>query len=608
MDSAGGPIWKHGTQVASTAAGARYGIAPGATLVPGAITLGEASELDEGAANLVGDFMAGALYGTGPFGAMTDARRRVLDATYAEAIRDGQKNADIVNQSYGIGSFSNWELHSQHRGAADFYDALDARLPRISEALRQTGVSANEKTFYVTAAGNERDWDDRSLPQPGAAMALFYPQLRGLAFAAAALGGDGRIAAYSNRCGERNRYTGEFAWDEARDGRHYCLAAPGTVNVVNPDGNTVTVSGTSFAAPIVSGGLALLMEHFRGQMAPREIGLRMVNTADDSGVYADMETYGAGVLDLEAALSPVGQTSTGLPGAEAPTASTSISLPSAYGDVSARLGLAEIATFDEWNAPFWTPLGSFVGTTDGRPIRLSDLAGGPTSSSRSDPLHWRGLAWVPGEYAGLGDWSFAFAADPEGELHAGGFAYASMEGRLYTGLVFEQGSVMGGRGEGAFEGEALHGLVFGTYRRDWRPSEGVRLEASATLAGGGTEGDHGMLREARALYSAAKLTLSHEDEDRTNRVSLEQPLRAEAGTLSFRIPSGREPVGGEWLYSDVDVGVEPSARAVALAFGHERDLGERAKLGLEWRSTFDAGHVSGEARNEVGAVLRVRFQ
>ena len=183
-----------------------------------------------------------------------------------------------------------------------------------------------------------------------------------------------------------------------------------------------------------------------------------------------------------------------------------------------------------------------------------------------------------------------------------------MEGRLYTGLVFEQGSVMGGRGEGAFEGEALHGLVFGTYRRDWRPSEGVRLEASATLAGGGTEGDHGMLREARALYSAAKLTLSHEDEGRTSRVSLEQPLRAEAGTLSFRIPSGREPVGGEWLYSDVDVGVEPSARAVALAFGHERDLGERAKLGLEWRSTFDAGHVSGETRNEVGAVLRVRFR
>ena len=66
------------------------------------------------------------------------------------------------------------------------------------------------------------------------------------------------------------------------------------------------VPGTSFAAPIVSGALAPMMEHFRGTRCNTAIVRRILDTADRSGVYSQSEIYGAGHLDLEAAHSPVG--------------------------------------------------------------------------------------------------------------------------------------------------------------------------------------------------------------------------------------------------------------------------------------------------------------
>ena len=299
-----------------------------------------------------------------------------MDRTFAYLVTDQDYGADIVNQSYGYFSWSNYHLWQQYRTQEDFWNRVDERLPRTSRAIRQDDLAEKDKILFVVSAGNDSTAHDiRTLPQPGAAMALFYPELRGLAFAVAALGTDGRIAGYSNRCGSRDRYReGRFVWDPTKHGRHYCLSAPGTVNAVAPDGKVVSVPGTSFAAPIVSGGLALMMEHFRGQMTPRQIGLRMVNTADNTGDYADVETYGSGVLDLEAAMNPVGETSTGLPGEVAAVDTTAITLPPSYGDVADRMGFAEIATFDEWNAPFWRPLGTFVSMDTERRLDPLSLA------------------------------------------------------------------------------------------------------------------------------------------------------------------------------------------------------------------------------------------
>ena len=108
---------------------------------------------------------------------------------------------------------------------------------------------------------------------------------------------DGTISSFSNRCGV------------AKD---YCLAAPGR-SITSayaqdaPDNNYYAAySGTSMAAPHVSGGIALLADYFDGQLGNTEILQRLFATANKTGIYADSEIYGQGLMDLNEATKPQG--------------------------------------------------------------------------------------------------------------------------------------------------------------------------------------------------------------------------------------------------------------------------------------------------------------
>ena len=236
-----------------------------------------------------------------------------------------------------------------------------------TEAGRKA-TPAGERTVYVWAAGNahgETDDDGTAVSATSvevvAGLPVSIPELRGHSLAVVATDRQGRIAAFSNRCGIA---------------KEFCLAAPG-VDIAGPvpgaycaDGRrdcylTVDEAGTSSAAPFVTGGIGLLAQHYRGQLGNREIVARILATADRSGEYADSDIYGQGFLDLDAATRPVGETRmlTGrsLSGPSAPSQASVFHLGGAFGDSLAR-GLAqiEVAGFDELDAPFFRPLGDHV--------------------------------------------------------------------------------------------------------------------------------------------------------------------------------------------------------------------------------------------------------
>ena len=258
-DETGLPRYSHGTAVASVAAGVHVssnstspqGVAWGADIAM---------------------FAVPTRFGSGNYNPVSLAGLSGQSASWAQEInqvlawRNGQKRVDILNLSIG------------YKGLIDGYGEADLRsnFGQALTAMAQAGAS--EKAILVWSAGNAngKKCDPAVMtsncvggtvdpPVLGAVdavsvevlpgLAARIAELRGHTIAVAALKpGDERITGFSNRCG--------IAAD-------YCIAAPGQyVRAAyfgsDPDasktirGIAQNLSGTSLAAPMVAGGLAIM--------------------------------------------------------------------------------------------------------------------------------------------------------------------------------------------------------------------------------------------------------------------------------------------------------------------------------------------------------------
>ena len=584
---------RHGTAVASVAAGWNYGIAPGATIVP--LFQDEISHLY--------------IYGHG--------YSRGDDASKAQAYRDFLSHFDIVIHPYS----SRGDLPQLDE---DWYRR---HLPALWAALTQQ--DAQEKTIEVWSAGNL----SRARPAPEASLPAREPAVRGhyLAVAAVTYGrvpGSTdpdiddialQIAGYSNRCGP---LPGD--WDPQAHGRHYCLTAPGYVKAALPKVNAYqVVEGTSYAAPIVAGGIALVMERFRGQLSNREVALRVVNTADNTGIYADAAIYGAGLLDLDAATAPVGEVSTGTASLRAGLHRTRLATPPAWGRVGRHLAGREVAGFDAWNAPFWQPAASLFATVPA-PQAIVPMPGwdeGFEQRALLSHLRWFGASEEGREDGGLrmtlwGDGFHAagFRADLSGsgfaaetDYHTFGFSGKLME-RLRLGLIVETQTNQGSRPAGAFGAAANSKLVWVAREHAWPLSWAPRvaLHLDYLVAAGQPDYARGaMFNATGSLYSAASLALEHRGSATRTRLSIGQPLRAESGRGTLRYAVGRDRAGN-WRYEQLRFALRPETREVRFQLRHDRPL-FKGQLALELSYSHNADHIPGQHRAQAGIGYRLNW-
>ena len=584
----------HGTLVASAAAGWRYGIAPGATIRP---LLEEAVWRTYFFENL---HLAGD------------------DASGAQAYRDYLSHSDIIN--YSVGS------HPDNYDSQVNTEAWYKRdFPAFWAAFTQR--DAQEKTIIVWAA------DNLSRDQPGsqASLPAREPAVRGhwLAVAAAEYGNRSnslndsalRIANYSHRCGP---LPGD--WNPQAHGRHYCLTAPGNVRAALPNVNPppgagashLEVNGTSYAAPLVAGGIALVMERFRGQLSNREVALRVINTANNRGHYSDSRIYGAGVLDLDAATAPVGEVSTGTAAMQAAIAATRLQTPAAWGDLGQRLQGLEIAGFDSWNAPFWYPAQALA-----RPYEPPLLPPRPAL----DPVFEQTallpqLRWFELDATGPQDrrrWRLAVANRAAADFDPGqtGFAIGQawrwrtfgfsgdLPGGLRLGMLTEAGANQGARPAGAFGAAANSQLAWLSREHAWPLSwaGGVALRLNYLLAAGRPDYPRGALFKAGgSLYSAASLALEHRGAETRTRLSIGQPLRAESGRGTLRYAVGRDRAGN-WRYEQLRFALRPETREVRFQLRHDRPL-FKGQLAVELSYAHNADHVPGQHRAQAGLGYR----
>ncbi|MCY4441466.1 MAG: S8 family serine peptidase [Deltaproteobacteria bacterium] len=569
----------HGTAVASVAAGTRLGVAPEASIIPIAQNLTADDQADDQQLRSAIEFEIESL---------PAAERRDFDKQLAAEHQDLYAKFDIINRSYGRRntSFVRFEEYRNVRWALEY-------VPNTLNAWAQVDTPATERTIVVYAAGNNSD----TKPGLGAALPSLFVPFRGHTLAVVATDPTtGMIAPYSNRCGRL-----PSNWNAASHGRHYCLAAPGTVRGLAPDpntpgrGNIQTWHGTSFAAPMVSGGLALLIEHFRGTRGNTAVVKRMLDTADRSGQYGDLDTYGAGFLDLQAAFSPVGTLKAGRSARS--LRSTILHTPVAFGPVAQRVSNIELAAFDRQDFPFWIPLSSRIVVKEiGRsPIPVLDEDVGPAAGLEALSIgqRWttvgkvqrswlRGGQWV----AGFGPSSASLARQPSSQ----GWGY---------GLSFNDDGYLGSRTSGAFGSDLRSGFSWVSRTFEQELDARWSVKATGTLAFGAPRYENSAIFKASpSVLSAMSIRVGTE----TTGLTLEQALRAETGTGTFRIENGQIQ-NGRRLYDEHHIHLRPDSREVRMTLRHEHDV-YGGRIALEAGATINAGHIAGARERHMGLSFR----
>jgi subtilisin family serine protease len=248
--------------------------------------------------------------GSGPYDPLEVEQINFSDDNYfANRFNTMADQVDIINLSFGFSGIITSYTAAQVKSA----------LGLTIDALRQQNKPRSQRAIFVFSAGNAwNDIDDQGntveadSPELMPGLPYLFPELKDHMLAVAAVDDSGEIAFYSNRCGV------------AAD---YCLVAPGGGDG-NGNGNVEAheriwgptspepeaevganyyggAIGTSFAAPVVSGSLALLKQMFP-TVGNHELVARLLTTANKTGIYSDSSIYGQGLLDLDAATRPVG--------------------------------------------------------------------------------------------------------------------------------------------------------------------------------------------------------------------------------------------------------------------------------------------------------------
>jgi subtilase-type serine protease len=262
-----------------------------------------------------------------------DMGAKVINASYAPPVYPSYATEDGVNEHYLPQSLQ--MLHfDRDTGSLQFFSAE-------AQALRH---AARQDVVVVYAAGNEYGLHEDAAKHPGGIgllpfirpehhasgvyrivdgqlgleeivsglydpeayavmdpndprlQALDYSDLQANLIAVVALDRNNEIANYSNRCGVA------WMWCIAAPGGAYAMdredAYAGYVYTSVPGGSySAEHAGTSYAAPMVAGSLAVLRQAFPYMTGP-QVAQVLLTSADRSGPRANKEIYGRGAVDV----------------------------------------------------------------------------------------------------------------------------------------------------------------------------------------------------------------------------------------------------------------------------------------------------------------------
>lgn len=305
------------------------------------------------ARNRIGD--TGSTHGTAVANIISGARNGLGAVGYAPDSRLAVLRID------------DWDARSQTKTYRHLIAALDwagvnnLKLVNISlstggNPLFGEAVSRYARTggLLVLAAGNQGANDPADaavIPESARSATLFVVALGPSIYVH-------ELAPYSNRAGIMAERT---------------VAAPGSNIALQADGSTGLFTGTSSAAPVVTALAATILSRWP-QLRGQDAGEIILETARDIGAPGIDPVFGRGLVDFQAALSPInprlsnGRSSVAL-------AQSVLGLPEAFDASALKAVLSDVTLVDRFGRDFRGSLvGLLVGTSPPRPPIRSKIA------------------------------------------------------------------------------------------------------------------------------------------------------------------------------------------------------------------------------------------
>ena len=428
--------------------------------------------------------------------------------------------------------------------------------------------------IIVISAGNDGEKPEGANPDPFAQVAFDTAVARGLVIIAGALGEDNTtLAPFSNRAGS---------------GRTTYITALGTrVRTVNATNQAVLASGTSFAAPIVSGAVAIIRQAFPNLTGAQVVDL-IYRTARDLGATGIDEVYGRGALDLTRAFQPQGSLKLAGSGVELGSLDGG-QLGSAMGDGGRAQGVAATALDLYGRAYSAEVAGGARSASPSAPFAASLRAGQRTAGVRTPSGGLIALS-VAGSGAAQ---ALDLARSDAVAARATAFAFVQ---RLDRRTSVRLGIARGADGLAERLDRAREGAFLVAGRAD-RQSGLLTAPAAAAAV----SHDLGPVRVTIAAESGQSLSQArsllpsrHAGYDRDGYSALSASAETRVGPAALAIGATRMSERSAILGSRLGpaVGAGGGAGSWFLDAGAEMDLGG-IQLGAQWRQGFTTPQAGG---------------
>lgn len=410
----------------------------------------------------------------------------------------------------------------------------------------------------------------------------------------------------------------------------WCMVADGYWVAATEDGGYGEGSGSSFAAPQVSGALALLAQAFP-DLTPHELRARLLASADNTfagfisagqvdlggGFLHDYSSeFGHGFLDIRAALLPIGPTSfTFSDGSTVRTQTYAFSTGGALGDAVQRgLDGINLSASDALGGDFEVAAKNFA--TAAAPADLAE-----TLAARSFGKDFRRARTAP-----LNPLSETFAAHPGQSMELNGpegtRASVLMGGAEDYGIALSQrlsegdlaldvgvklardgGSLMGFSGSGNSGGASMASI---TLALSTDTGEGGFFALSGEMGVADLGSTTAISSTGQANFNALRLDLGSRDvlaagDKLTFGVAM--PIAVTSGGAEMIVPVATTFGGAE--VRSVGIDIAPEERQMDLSISYAMPTGKQSEFLMELVHATNYGNIAGAS--DSAAVIGMKW-